>query len=637
MPLKLAQNLPNGGIPVLSLKEYLSQDRTLVIPPWQREYSWKITADYQVDTLMKDLLGFLQDPKREEYLMGSVVLCELPGDEKRPLLIDGQQRTLTLTLLLMCCQKFLLSAGILNNANVADAQIVSDIQSCITVNAYKILESRVEMKRADAEDTLKSLYAWSIVPGDFDQSVFKNMDKKNETQKNLILATEFIYKEMVGSQKLKKDGTTTGKAGNWLTATELKKVIYDLLHKVKFIEIKVNEKRESISVFDHINNRGLALNPADLVKNLMFEEVPDDDFNEISENWEEMSSTLMATKKSRLADPRFILRSISHVEYGAHESYDKLDIFWSDKFKKNRADSKDGISAKAFSKQLLDYSEHLKALVLRDPNYRYPLSDIFLSSELGSVQHYSVLLAGIHFNNRETFLHLCRQINYRTLLYMFAGEKTQVFDALIPKWAHAIRSLSPSASKQDLNKVYNDFAKPDLPLFSSLKENVASWDYTNSGDKKKIRAVLALLSVELNAYCNDPVTIEDAMRTTRRTNRNAPWQIEHVYPQSKGKDSVYQNIGNLVLLNQAANHNASDDDPKDKRDHYAQSPLILTKTLAGSKLVNSNHENKVVKLLATLQVDTKKWDLASWDAKAVKFRTDFYVSYFSYLIRGVAD
>ena len=58
MPLKLAQNLPNGGIPVLSLKEYLSQDRTLVIPPWQREYSWKITADYQVDTKKWDLASW---------------------------------------------------------------------------------------------------------------------------------------------------------------------------------------------------------------------------------------------------------------------------------------------------------------------------------------------------------------------------------------------------------------------------------------------------------------------------------------------------------------------------------------------------------------------------------------------------
>lgn len=635
MPLKLQTTIPQGGIPVVSLKDYLSQDRTIVIPPWQREYSWKTTSDLQVDTLMKDLFKFLKDPKRNEYLMGSLVLCQLKDDEKRPLLIDGQQRTLTLTLLLMCCQKFLLTSGTLNNNNVSDSQLVSDLQSCITKNAYAVLQPRVEMKQSSAEETLRAIYAWSIEPGEYKQEVFKNLDKQNETQKNLIQAAEFIYKEMVGNLRTKKDGSPVGNPGNWLTAEELKACIYDLLNNVKFIEIVVDEKRESISVFDHINNRGMALNPADLVKNLMFQAVPDNQFEDISENWESMLSNLMDTKKSRLSDPRYLLRSVSHVEYGAHKSYDDLDIFWSEKFEEHAKSPHLGISAKDFSKKLLDYSEHLKALVTRDAKYAFPLDEIYLAGELGSVQHYSILLAGTKLKNRDSFAHLCRQVNLRTLLYMFSEEKTQEFDAMIPKWASAVYSLKPEASKSEINQAYRDSkAIPDDKLFAALRENMSSWNYTNPSQKKKIRAVLGLLSVELNNYCNDPVTIEDAMRTMKRANRNTPWQIDHVMAQSSTKDDLYHSIGNLVLLTSTANNNASAISPKDKEPYYAESSLILTKTLTGTSFVNTTHSEKAGKLLESLRISPKEWELNDWNSDSVGARMEFYYSYLSSLIKA---
>ena len=75
MPLILEKELENGGIPVISLMEYFTQSRVLVIPPWQREYSWSVSEDEQVDTLLKNLLRFLNNPEAKEYLMGSVVLC----------------------------------------------------------------------------------------------------------------------------------------------------------------------------------------------------------------------------------------------------------------------------------------------------------------------------------------------------------------------------------------------------------------------------------------------------------------------------------------------------------------------------------------------------------------------------------
>jgi uncharacterized protein with ParB-like and HNH nuclease domain len=637
MPLKLETKLPQGGIPVLSLKDYLSQNRTLVIPPWQREYSWKTTEDYQVDTLMKDLLHFLRNPNSEEYLIGSVVLCELENDSGRPLLIDGQQRTLTLTLLLMCCQKYLKTYGDLNNSNLEDAQLVTDIASCITGNPLKALQARVEMKRRDADLTLEELYNWSLISGDYDKSIFKNMDKKNDTQKNLIATAEFIYKEIAGTQREGKNGVITGKPGNWLTPNEMKSAMVKLLNKVKVIEIKVDEKRESISVFDHINNRGMALNPADLVKNLMFESVKDTEFDKISDNWEDMSELLMATKKSRLADPRFLLRAISHVEYGAHESYDNMSVFWAKKFQDYQNGSEKGVAPLDFSKKLPEYASDLKALALRDKEFKYHLSDIYLSGELGSIQHYSVLLAGTHFTNKETYSLLARQVNLRTLLYMFANEKTQSFDAMIPDWAFKVFKLPENATKQELTKVYTDCAKPDEKLFASLRENMAEWDYTNASSKKKIRSTLALLSIELNLQCNQGVKIENAMRAKKKQGEDAPWEIEHVLPQAMFKENIYHGLGNLVLLSSADNNNASNKPPAEKKNHYSQSQLIVTKTLSGLDFANTKQSEVVSALFSNLDVNADSWNLNEWSEKSVEARLDFYFKYLSHIIKSAGQ
>jgi hypothetical protein len=635
MPLLLSPNQTNG-IPVLTLKEYLSQNRTLIIPPWQREYSWSVSEDEQVDTLMKDLLQFLRNPQSEEYLIGSVVLCSLPTQESRPLLIDGQQRTLTLTLLLMCCQKYLKTYNLIDGNSNSDTQLASDITGCINGNAYGTLAPRVEMKRADADVTLRELYDWSIVPGEFDKSVFKNMDKKNLTQKNLISSAEFIFRKMMGNEKTSKDGVVSGKPGNWLSSDEMKSGMSKLLNKVKLIQVSVDDKRESISVFDHINNRGMALNPADLVKNLMFESVKDAEFDVISDNWNSMTEALMKTKKSRLQDPRYLLRALSHIEYGAHESYDNLDIYWSKKFLENQNDPQKGIGAIDFSKKLPKFAVELQSLVLRDKNYKFPLSEIYLSGELGSVQHYSVLLAGCHLTSKETFNLLCRQVNLRTLLYMFAQEKTQLFDAMIPDWAASVKNLEANASKADLIKVYNDFANPDEKLFASLKENMISWDYTNTSEKKKIRTVLALLSIELNALCNQSMKIEDAMRARKIQGENHPWELEHVLPQSKEKNGVFQSIGNLVLLSSADNNNLSSSAPSLKKDHYLQCSLVLTKTLSTLDLANTTQSNKIRQLFTDLEIEEVNWDLDNWDESSISARVDFYHSYLSYVIKSVS-
>ena len=94
-------------VPVLNLSTYFTQKVTLSVPPWQREYTWDATSeDGEVAVLLEDLKQFVEDEQKSEYLLGAVILCKT-DDPKVVYLIDGQQRTVTLTLLIMCCYQHL--------------------------------------------------------------------------------------------------------------------------------------------------------------------------------------------------------------------------------------------------------------------------------------------------------------------------------------------------------------------------------------------------------------------------------------------------------------------------------------------------------------------------------------------------
>lgn len=629
MPLITQIEFPGGGLPVKSLIEYLTMDRTLVIPPWQREYSWSTAEDEQIDTLLKDLKSFVENKNSNEYLLGSIVLCELPDDKQRPLLIDGQQRTLTLSLLLMCIRKFLRSNNLIDGNNAMDTLLDSEITSALDKNPWGQMSSRVSMKQSSADETLARIYEWSHKAGPYNKNDLADIDVKNATQENLISAVEFIYKKIAGFER-KNKGVSQQVLGDWVATESIKEAVRKILKGVKLIEIRVNDKRESISVFDHINNRGLNLNPADLVKNLMFEKVDDKEFGTISDNWIAMCELMLLNKKARLQDPRYLLRAISHVEYGAHEGYDGLDIFWNKKF----GDTVNGVTPKEFSNKLPRYASDLKELVARSESFRGGLSSIYLSGELGSVQHYSVLLAGHKLKSDQTFQFLCHQVNIRTLVYMFAEERTQLFDSMIPGWANAVFNLPSEASIEELKKVFEGI-KPSDSLLKDLKERMLDWNYLIPSQRKKIRATLGLLSYHLNESCGQRVRIEDVMRTRKSKGNPEPFVMDHVLPQAKSnKLSIFQTIGNLTLLEPVPNLSALDDDPTLKKDFYSQCGLFLTRSLNGFD-VNVQTQTKVLTNLGkSLGQETPKWDLKNWNDSAVVSRGEFMYEYFCKIVES---
>lgn len=609
--------IDGNKLPVVSLEEYFNQHRTLVIPPWQREYSW---GDQQVETLLDDLKNFYENRGVSQYLLGSIILCEenVDGEKSEPLLIDGQQRSLTLTLFLMCARKYLKTNNLIDGTSDKHTKLSQDILNCLTDNPEGRYFPKVSMNQAKANEILAELFDWSNTTSPtVGADIFQRADLQTRTQRNLSEVAKAIYSKFQSNE--------------WVLLDDFIPALIKIMDGIKLIELTVTDKRESIAIFDRINDRGMILSKADLIKNIIFSRVSDKEFDLISDNWNEMSEKLMETKKVRLQDPKYLLRAMSHVQFGAHPGYDNLATFWEDKF--NDAETK--ISAKSFSDSLPVNAKSLLSLVKGEHPDFESIPEIFLASELGSVQHYSVLLAGSQISDEKAYRTLMSQVNYRTMLYMLSKERTQSFDLMVPEWANAVHALKAGATVEQLKEVYRNVALPTDEIFYNLQMRISEWLYGSAGDRKKMRAVLALLSTHLNNACGKPLKIQDAMRSSRRGGIQ-PWQLEHIAPQSRNTEPIWHGIGNLVLLAPTDNLEASDKDPSLKKLHYNQSELVLTKTLSDMPIVNTS-ATKVSELYSKLGNSAPSWSLDSWDKKAIDARGEFYYKYLVHIFKSLEN
>ena len=113
-----------------TVNEIFSQSRKYVVPRFQREYSW---TEEQVAELWEDVTDQIgQDADgnvvHDEYFIGSVVFV---GEDSKPehLIVDGQQRLITLTLLVRAIVDRLWELGDLSAAKATHSNMIEGIDN----------------------------------------------------------------------------------------------------------------------------------------------------------------------------------------------------------------------------------------------------------------------------------------------------------------------------------------------------------------------------------------------------------------------------------------------------------------------------------------------------------------------------
>jgi len=79
-----------------TLRKLFGNGLTYAVPAFQRDYSW--TSD-EWDDLWQDILGLIGDDREEAHYMGYLVLQS--SDDKKHIIIDGQQRISTLSIFIL--------------------------------------------------------------------------------------------------------------------------------------------------------------------------------------------------------------------------------------------------------------------------------------------------------------------------------------------------------------------------------------------------------------------------------------------------------------------------------------------------------------------------------------------------------
>ena len=215
------------------LLTFLGGRKQFQIPIYQRTYSWGRT---HCEKLLEDIITAGENKKSEAYFIGSVVyfqpeIVTTTGVPKY-LVIDGQQRLTTITLLLTAIREF-----IKNNADFSLEEMSSEeIQDSYLFNAHKKDEDKFKLllTKKDKDALIKIL---DRVPfdGSISRRVYENYNYFSEEIK-----FENIQKIFNGIQKL---------------------IIVDTVLEPG--------KDNAQLIFESLNSTGLNLSQADLIRNFI--------------------------------------------------------------------------------------------------------------------------------------------------------------------------------------------------------------------------------------------------------------------------------------------------------------------------------------------------------------------------------
>lgn len=217
------------------LIEYMEgSKKRFIIPIYQRNYDWKIENCKQ---LFDDLVKVIKN-KRKSHFFGSLVsVYEPSGRNTEFLVIDGQQRLTTVSLLLLAMYNLIKSGIVIPRDGFLDKQIYEDF----LVDKYQPEETRIKLK-----------------PVKNDQKAFgKLFYEVNEyiMESNLTTNYNYFY-ERIQKQEI--------------TIDEL----FDAICRLEIINITLNNEDNPQLIFESLNSTGLDLSEGDKIRNFILMGLP---------------------------------------------------------------------------------------------------------------------------------------------------------------------------------------------------------------------------------------------------------------------------------------------------------------------------------------------------------------------------
>jgi len=593
----------------MSVQSLFGANQYYLVPRYQRGYSW---GREEILELLQDIDEAKDSFSDEAYLLGQIIACpsaqpnlELKKEVFQWDLIDGQQRCTTLYVMLLVAEK------ILSTTEAPEGYVVDE---------YKVASRQMMRKIPNSTQTdyfprIRSASNGETVLKDYLNSANLN-DPDGPTQKNLNLAIELITKHFESK-----------------SYSQLEEFVDFFLKNVWLVRLQLPSSAHAIRVFQKVNNRGLELDDADLIKNFLFQRASESEYPLLSTQWESATNLLDKARLKRVKSMEFLMKLMIGIETGNSVPRGKLYVEW-----EKRLDTSEKVQVLA--QKLPERANQL----VRISKSQLPQSGIQTDISLGThisawIQQYEVLLAGSHLEPKP-YEKLLRMVEDRAMLSYWANEPNNDFERIIHPWAYEIGKLDANPSNQEFIRASEKARENFAALSESAFIGIQKLNYDVQSHRDRLRYILARVNSRVQGMLHiSPTPLEKLMVTSKDEVQG--FDIDHIFPkddalkfkweQSVEKDKKFGNasrakqsigsIGNLILLHEADNRSQGNALPNDeeKVNNLSSSELYLNRVLVDKskwEMMQGKKGEQLDQLHSQLGVSVARWNEDSVDKLA---------------------
>lgn len=420
-----------------SIKEFLEDSNSIIVPRYQREYSWE----------KNNIIQFLTDVK-DEYYIGNVIV-DYKNDIKE--IVDGQQRIITTFLILIAIR------------NISeDEKIINQIDKLIFKDEKK-LECKLDLKDRIGADG-QTLIELIIDNSEDELKIFKKHNEAKNYQE--------IKKELMSSDNLEK-------------------IMNNLLNS-RIVEVRfINNIASAHEMFVNLNTKGKPLENIEVIKSKLFKYLLKKPHSDVyKDKWQEMIQNIDKTNYNDFVSTVYLFYLFDRTDdekklVGTNKSYflkllDCIDDTSSEKiFNMMTGENKNEVYSIYF---LLKKHELQNMIEKNYPDVSNSFSNLdslwCLFKELGFEQS-DIMFTSLFFNNK-ALISTYTTFIYDFMFYIFLYEVSRSIIKMSPaEYANEFRKMAfkiykakdPSKVKKELKKFVSSLNIDTKSLEDKLNDN----------------------------------------------------------------------------------------------------------------------------------------------------------------------
>ena len=530
------------------------------IPRYQRGYAWMRS---QYDTFWNDLVE-----EEWDLFIGTILLnSEGTGEnEDRVEVIDGQQRLLTITILLSSIRDALDSLGFEREAAGIQGQYIAR-QEWIGEDEKKPVILIGEKLRDFFENRIQKY------PIQKDGPI---LEANNDEEKRVKAARSFFDRQLRDGLKTIPDSMEKMK---WLTGLAKK------IEKLTVVSIDVEQEEDAYTVFESVNAKGAALTLADILKNMIFRQLKNKKGEEdtAQNQWNDIISNLDGTGFS-------MSKFIRYYWLSKHEFLTESKLYEAIKKKLQRRK----VDWQALLDDLVTDSRRLRLLTSGDiedfSDFKSPrrVSSSLRGISIMNVSQVYVLLLSMH-RNRAMKKKWQREYEFLEKFcfnYHAIGKQQAVrVEKKYSQYAREIEEISEIGIAEDKSTELEKTMRKMISELTELKNNfISETNFTDQFSRELVysksiqkRRLVSYTLLKINNHITGgtgELTIDQAMVN-----------MEHILPQNpeqwgfeKNEVEEYVNlVGNITLLSKKLNSKIGNKKLDEKLPYLSESELEITR------------------------------------------------------------